>query len=119
MKRHKYGAIAKTIDGHRFPSLAEARRYEQLSMMCKGGIIFGLRLQPKFAIVVNGQHICNVIPDFAYFEDGQYVVEDSKAGVRTAMHSLKAKLLKATHNITIRETGKSSKRVLPRRAKAA
>jgi len=103
-KRHKYGAEAVEVDGHKFPSKREARRYEELRLLEQGGVIANLELQPHFPIVVNGVRICTYVGDFRYddTETGEKIVEDSK-GVRTPVFRLKARLMQAVHGIEIRE----------------
>ena len=102
-RRNKYGAVPTVVDGIRFASKREARRYGELKTAEKMGLIRNLELQPKFEIVVKGQKICTYRGDFLYFEDGVRVVEDSK-GHRTQVYKLKKKLMKALYNIEILET---------------
>jgi hypothetical protein len=92
----KYRAQPVVIDGIRFASKAEARRYGQLKLLEKAGEISGLQLQPKFPIVVNGVKVCAYIADFAYFTATGRVVEDVK-GVQTPMFRLKRKLVEAIY----------------------
>jgi hypothetical protein len=92
------------VNGHVFPSKKEATRYMELFLLQKAGEIKDLELQPKFAIVVNGFKVCTYIADFRYRNRyGDVIVEDVK-GFRTPVYSLKAKLMKAVHGITILET---------------
>lgn len=102
-KPHKYGAVATTVDGIRFPSKKEANRYRELKILEKAGQIFHLTLQPKFSIDINGVHICNYFADFQYLDaDAKKIVEDVK-GVKTPVYKLKKKLVKAIHGIDIVE----------------
>lgn len=39
-----------TVDGHRFPSTAEAHRYNELKLMMKAGIVKEIELQPEFEL---------------------------------------------------------------------
>jgi hypothetical protein len=103
MNFHKYHAVPTIVDGVRFASKAEARRYGVLKMMQMAGEISGLELQPKFPLVVNGEKICFYVADFRYVKDGQQITEDVK-GMRTAVYRIKAKLLKALHGIVVTET---------------
>lgn len=102
-RQNKYRAIPTIEDGIRFASKREARRYRELKMAERGGLITNLELQPKFEMVVNGHKICTYRADFVYFEDGIRTVEDSK-GHRTQVYKLKKKLMKALYNIEIMET---------------
>jgi hypothetical protein len=104
----KYGAKKTVVDGLTFASKAEARRYGELKLLQAAGEIIDLELQPKYDIVVNGEKICQYRGDFSYREEDasgwwQLVVEDVK-GFKTPEYKLKAKLLRATHGIEIRET---------------
>ena len=101
----KYNSVITEVDGIKFHSRKEANRYAELQLLVKAASIRDLRLQVKYSLDVNGVHICNYIADFVY-HDYRYektIVEDSK-GVRTVDYKLKAKLMKACHNIDILET---------------
>ncbi len=99
----KYRNEPQVVDGHRFPSKREARRYEALRLLERAGEISDLQLQVTFPLHVNGRKVCSYIADFVYQEDGQQVVEDCK-GFRTPEYRLKAKLMLAVHGIAIKET---------------
>lgn len=103
----KYRAVPTVVDGHRFASKAEARRYSELRLLEKAGKIRWLVLQPVFEFVVNEHLVAKYRADFSYYESlsavrEQIVVEDVK-GVKTPVYKLKAKLMKALHGIEIRE----------------
>lgn len=103
MTSQKYHAQPTTVDGIRFASKKEARRWQELQLLVRGGIIKKLVRQPSFEIVVNGHAICRYIADFSYVDrDGVGHVEDVK-GVRTPVYRLKAKLVRAVYNIIIEE----------------
>lgn len=55
LARHKYRAVATWVDGIKFPSKAEARRYQQLRLLEKAGEIGHLEIQPVFPIEVLNQ----------------------------------------------------------------
>ena len=94
--RSKYHARPTTIDGVRFASAAEARRYGQLMLLQKLGEISGLELQPRFPIVIDGKLCATYVADFAYFTQGERVVEDVK-GMITPVYRLKKKLVEALY----------------------
>lgn len=96
----KYKAKPTVIDGIRFASKAEARRYETLKIELAAGIIKDLELQPKFPIVVNGVKICTYIADFKYLLKNREIIEDVK-GVKTSVFNIKQKLLKAVYGIDV------------------
>lgn len=109
-KRPKYGNRKVTIDGMVFDSKAEGARYCELKRHQEGAIIFGLKCQVPFSLEVNGHLICRYIADFEYLDiEGARIIEDVK-GVRTREYSMKAKLMKAIHGITIKEIRKGQKR---------
>ncbi len=78
---NKYGAKATYVDGVRFDSRMEARRYQELKLLEHAGAIRELVLQPAFVLAVNGQKIGEYRADFAYTDTttGEHVVEDVKS----------------------------------------
>ena len=112
MSLRKYHNKPVTVDGHRFASQAEARRYGELLLLQRAGQILDLKLQPRYKLEVNGVKIGTYVGDFSYayspsvISHPQHVrtVEDVK-GVRTAVYRLKKKLMLALHGIEIAEIG--------------
>lgn len=113
MARSKYHAKPTIVDGIRFASKAEARRYQELKMLEKAGRIRNLKLQPKLPLVFYpagaSRRVVNVgsyIADFWYLAvDGgveRPVLEDVK-GVKTPVYRLKKKMVEAIYGITITE----------------
>lgn len=104
-RRAKYNAIRTEVDGIKFASQAEARRYQELKILEASGEIKDLKLQHKFPIMVNEIKVCVYICDFIYREVSinRVVVEDVK-GVKTPEYRLKKKLMFACYGIEIRET---------------
>lgn len=113
-KKAKYRNRKTEVDGIEFASKKEADRYVILRTLQKCGVIFGLATHPKFRIEINGMFVCNYNADFDYIRDGQRVVEDVKAVVKsknslkkkflkTTAYSLKKRLMKAVHGIDIVE----------------
>lgn len=107
----KYKAIKTTIDGITFDSKKEARRYQELKLMEKAGVIDHLHLQPKFEILpkhkdIEGNTVRAVVykADFHYFDLEQriWIVEDVK-GFKTPLYKLKKKLVEHKHKIKIVE----------------
>ena len=103
--RSKYRNEPTEVDGRKFDSLAEARRYRELTRLRDAGEISQLRLQPRYPIVINGIPVCVYVADFSYIGSTGIVVEDVK-GVRTAVYRLKNKLMRAVHGIDITEVGR-------------
>lgn len=103
-RRGKYNASKVTLDGHRFDSRREARRYEELKQMEAAGKIAQLELQPRFelqpAFRYRGEAVRKIeyVADFRYldYERGGLVVEDVK-GMKTDVYRLKRKLFLAKY----------------------
>lgn len=108
MARSKYGAKPTTVDGIRFASKAEARRYSELRMLERAGEIVKLELQPKFPLMHAGKKLATYIADFRYVVPGyrpltdREVVEDVK-GMKTPVYRLKKKMVEAQYGIEITE----------------
>jgi hypothetical protein len=89
-RRNKYGAKPTEVDGHKFPSRKEARRYGELRLLERAGEIQNLALQPRYPIIINGVPVrypsgvaLEYRGDFRYLDTrtNRVVVEDVK-GVR-------------------------------------
>jgi hypothetical protein len=106
MGPRKYRNIPEVIDGMRFASRKEARRYVALKLLQQAGTIQHLEAEKRhlrYALVVNGIKIGTYECDFRYVEAGQLVIEDAK-GLRTPVYTLKKRLMKALYDIDIYET---------------
>lgn len=103
-RRAKYAAVPTIVDGIRFASQREARRYRELTILARAGVIRDLERQPEYPLVVNGVRVARYLADFRYVEtsDGRSVVEDVK-GVRTPVYTLKKKLVAALYGVAIVE----------------
>lgn len=101
---NKFSARRTVVDGIRFDSAREARRYCELKALERGGQVRNLELQPRYPLLVNGVLIGHYRADFRYTEvhTGRVVVEDAK-GVRTRDYLLRKKLMRAVHGIDVRE----------------
>lgn len=100
------------IDGHKFDSKAEARRYEELKTLAQTQKIVDLRLQTRFDLIpaqrIDGKCVeraCQYVADFTYLEAGVLVVEDVKSPATiTLAYIIKRKLMLHIHGIRIRQT---------------
>ena len=100
------------LDGHKFDSKAEARRYEELKLQAQTQRIVDLRLQVPFELIpaqrIDGRCVersCRFVADFTYLESGVLVVEDVKSPITiTPVYIVKRKLLLQKYGIRIRET---------------
>lgn len=121
--RNKYKAIKTTINGIEFDSRKEARRYQDLLLLQRAGVIKKLERQVKFVLIPTqyettvrygkkGQRLkdkqkllekeCSYVADFVYEENGKKIVEDTK-GIKTKDYIIKRKLMLHVHGIRIRE----------------
>lgn len=97
---NKYGNKKVVVDGHPFDSKREARRYKELKLMERAGVIKDLELQPKFELIptIRTEHetLKKTVykADFRYFDvkANHEVVEDVK-GFKTDVYKLKKKML--------------------------
>lgn len=96
IKPRKYRNNPLTVDGIRFDSQAEARRWQQLKLLERAGVIMELQRQITFPIAWNGVKICSYRADFVYREiaTGEQIIEDVK-GALTPVYRIKAKLMAA------------------------
>jgi hypothetical protein len=111
MKRpHKYGAKAVIVDGIRFPSMKEAKRWGELKLLERAGAIRCLSRQVSIGLQGRDGPILNPTgreakyrADFFYQEgpDCDFVIEDAK-GYQTPEYKLKRAIL-AAMGIIIRE----------------
>ena len=93
----KFNAKITEVDGIKFRSKREAKRYQTLKMLLLAGAIHDLSLQPRFPFIVNGTLICTYVADFLYKDaKGQEVVEEVK-GFQTPEYKIKAKLFKVLY----------------------
>lgn len=100
---NKYGAKPVEIDGIRFASRAEGRRYSELTLMLRAGEITDLELQPVYKLEVNGVKIGRYTGDFRYVDaEGNTVCEDVK-GSPSRDYILRKKLVKALHGVDVKE----------------
>ena len=120
----KYLSRKTTVNGVVFDSKKEARRYYELLLQQKAGMISGLERQKKFVLIPTqrepdiigargGKHPgkviekeCAYIADFVYQVQGQTVVEDVKGyrmGGAYTVFTIKRKLMLERYGIRILE----------------
>lgn len=100
-KKNKYSNKKVTFNNIKFDSAGEMRRYSELRLLEKGGVIRDLVTQPRFSLQESFKHNgkterrIDYVADFSYEKkvDGKWVsiVEDFK-GYRTEIYKLKRKL---------------------------
>lgn len=107
----KYGNKKVVLGDKTFDSKKECNRYLELSLLQKAGEIKDLRTQVPFELLpaqrdkATGKVIeraCNYVADFTYWQNGKFVVEDTK-GYKTPEYIIKRKLLLWVHGIRIKE----------------
>jgi len=99
--KSKFGAVATIVDGIRFASKAEARRYQELRMLEKAGIIRDLQCQIPYELLAKFTHQgrkysgVKYVADFKYFNNatGAHIVEDVKGAITPAYRIKRAMLL--------------------------
>lgn len=121
-QKSKYGANKTVIDGIEFDSKREAKRWTELKLLERAGVIRDLDRQVKFVLIPaqreadtigargairKGKIIereCAYVADFVYIdtETGETVVEDTK-GFKTKDYIIKRKLMLWVHKIKIME----------------
>ena len=108
-KKNKMRNVRTEVDGIKFQSKKEAKRWATLKLLEKNGLVFDVKRQQPIHCWVNSHKICTAVVDFVY-EDlttGLTVHEDvkgRKAGAAYDMFKLKQKLVLALHGIEIMET---------------
>jgi predicted DNA-binding protein (UPF0278 family) len=105
-EKPKYRNTKVVVDGIKFDSQKEHRRYIQLKQMEVAGEISDLRLQVKLRCMVREQLVCTYIADFVYRNSQhQEVVEDVKSEItrKNPVYRIKKKLVKAIFGVDISE----------------
>lgn len=109
---NKFGAIRHDADGYKFASKKERDRYLQLRILERAGEIQNLEVHPEFPLVIDGEPVLSwsadgryrrplkAIMDFAYFQDGRRVVEDTK-GMDTPLSRLKRAIVEHTYRVRV------------------
>ena len=108
MKYHNKKVVR---NGETFDSVKEYRRFCELLLLEKGGVISDLQRQVKYVLIPSQkegkktiERECSYRADFVYTdnETGETVVEDVK-GMRTEVYKIKRKLMLWVHHIKIVE----------------
>ncbi len=107
MPYSKYRAKPTIVDGIRFASKKESKRYGDLKLLAKNEEICNLECQVKFPLMVDKMVIGRYIADFTYdvikLDRLVYTVEDVK-GMKTPLYRWKKKHFEAQYAIKIKET---------------
>lgn len=126
--KQKYYNKKVTVNGIKFDSRKEARRYTELCLAVRAGKISDLKTQVEYELIpaqyeeistgeiyrrgekkgeLKKKRTCvekavKYVADFVYTANGKTVVEDTK-GMRTKDYIIKRKLMLYVHHIRIRE----------------
>ena len=107
-KPNKFKAIKTVVDGIKFDSKREAKRWGELRLLEMDGQIAKLNRQVRFDLIVNGVKVGRLTVDFTYVENRKLVAEDSKGfrkqtDTNYQLFKLKAALVKAIYGIEVKE----------------
>lgn len=102
----KYHNQKVVVDGIKFDSKKEAKRYQELRLLRRTGEINNLRLQAPYVLIDKSKYgrAIKYIADFVYYDNGlkKEIVEDTK-GYRTDVYKLKKRLMAERYGIEIKE----------------
>lgn len=113
--KNKFNAVKEVIDGIKFDSKTEARRYRELKLLERAGKIRDLEVQPVFILVKSVKYknaksrkpAMKYTADFRYYdiEKDEVVVEDvkSKATAKETDYIMRRHMMLAFHGIEVLE----------------
>lgn len=111
MNPPKYRNKKTIVDGIKFDSRKESRRYKVLKAMEARGLIHTLKTQVRFKFEINGEVVRYVdsnraityVADFTYFSgQDELTVEDVK-GVKTRDYLIKKALMLSCNGVLVEE----------------
>jgi hypothetical protein len=101
-KTPKYRNTPTHVDGIRFDSKREAKRYGELMLLQQGGAISALEVQPRYPLKAHSPDgepvkVADYVGDFEYLEGNARVCEDVKsaATAKNPVYRLKIKMARA------------------------
>lgn len=96
-KKPKYNAVRVEIDGIKFASKKEMKRYLELKLLQReGSVVYFLRQIP-FYLPGGVKYVCDFL---IFYSDGRVIYEDVK-GFRTSLFNTKKKQVEFLYPITI------------------
>ena len=107
----KYHSQPIVVNGIKFDSRREARRYQELQLLLRAGEITQLEMQKKYTLIPaqkkpsgGTERAVTYTADFVYTDNrsGKKVVEDAK-GVKTQQYIIRRKLMLWRHGIEVIE----------------
>jgi len=99
MKKSKYRNKPTIVDGIRFASKKEAKRYNELKLLKQSGEVKEFELQKSYKLAGRYRYICDFLVKWS---NGTEDVEDVK-GFKTPVYKLKKAWMKDKYNIDIVE----------------
>lgn len=97
--RHKFHACPTTVDGIRFQSKREARRYEALVLARKAGLVVFFLMQTRFDLPGKTKYYADFV---VFWSDGTVTIEDVK-GHKTETYKIKKRQVEELYPIKITE----------------
>ena len=106
----KYRSQPVVVNGIKFDSRREARRYQELQLLLRAGEITQLQLQKKYTLIPaqkkpsgGTERAVTYTADFVYIDrTGKETVEDAK-GMKTQQYIIRRKLMLYIHGIEVIE----------------
>ena len=113
LKTPKYKNRKIENEDGKFDSAKEYRRFKELQILQRAGVISGLTCQAtyvlaesvKFSGEARAKPALRYVADFQYFENGKLVVEDVKSKItkENPVYRIKKHLMMSVHCIEIKE----------------
>jgi hypothetical protein len=100
LRRNKYHAQPVEIDGLKFASKKEARRYADLKLLQRAGEVRSFAVHPWYPLLVDGQIVGRMTLDFeVIWANGEVTFEDTKSRptATSEAYRLRRKILEACH----------------------
>lgn len=116
---NKFHAKPVVTDEGRFASQGEYKRWKELEILARGGVISKVERQPKFPLVINGKPVlirsegfpngrrAVYTADASYIENGEPVIEEHKGRDDTASR-LRRAVAEAIYGFRIKVVGPAS-----------
>lgn len=108
-KPSKYHAQRVETEDGKFDSKLEFRRWRELKLLERAGVITELKRQVKIPLIPQSKYGREIayVADFSYREDGKVVIEDTKSeATKTPLYRLKKRLVAEKYGIEIKEVTK-------------
>ena len=106
-QKNKFNNVIVFDGEEKFDSQKEYNRWRELCLLERARVINGLKRQIPFTLIEKSQYGREItyVADFCYWENGKYIVEDTKSEItKTPLYRLKKRLMAELHGIIILET---------------